>query len=416
MSTSTLERLREERDTLIADIEALQDSEDFNPDDGTYTEARSRAESLDTKIRALVEHQQRRNAANEIDAMSVRKKEVVEKRNKEAAEGVSLGELWVRSKSYEDYSQAPRGTSGRVTAPFEAIQKRAPILTNTFDGLIQADRIQPSTAPSSQTPLLDVISRVGVTSNSVEWIFYSAAAPLGVITPEGQPKTEAAITPVLKTVTLNTIASWAQYSRQFGEDAPGLVDFLNASLARGINDKREAEVARVLTTDTDIPVTTNTGTLLEGIRLAIGNIQDAGYSPQIIALNPADYAQLDISLMGMTLGGASINGTFWGVRPVPVGAITTGTAFVGDFSTGMVELVRREVSVYTTDSHASTFVSNVLTTLVEARTVPIVHRPEALTKVTGTVAAAGGTGTGGENVVQPAPVQQHSAGRSSKAE
>ena len=103
-----------------------------------------------------------------------------------------------------------------------------------------------------------------VTGNSVEWVFFPAAAPLGTVTAEGVAKTEAAITPSLKTVTLDTIASWAQYSRQFGEDAPGLVDFLNASLARGITDKMERCCGGARRRLPSRSPPTRAGTLLEG--------------------------------------------------------------------------------------------------------------------------------------------------------
>jgi len=398
---TVLDKLRSEREALVDEIEGLMQG-DFDPQASELVEARGRAEALDTKIKSLVEWNQRRAAANEIDAISVRSRQDVEQKQTREAEAKSVGETWVRSKAYEQYRQVPKGNSQVIDMPFDSLlQTRAPILTNTFAGLIQPDRIIPSTPPAQQTPLLDLINRVTVGSNTVEWIFYPAAAPVGTITPEGQAKTEAAITPVLRTITLDTIASWAQYSRQFGEDAPGLVDFLNASLARGIMDKREAEAAVALTGDATIPETPNAlGTLLEGIRRAVGSVQDAGYVPQAVALNPGDYAELDLAVLGMTMRGPVVGESFWGIRPVPVGAIPSGTAYVGDFTAGMIELVRRDVSVYTTDSHASTFTSNILTTLVEARTKSIVHRPEALAKVVGTVGAAVGATGGGEGGAQ----------------
>lgn len=386
---TVLDNLRQERETLVGEIEGLQQG-DFDPDAKELVEARGRAEALDSKIKSLVEWNQRRAAANEIDAVSVRTRQDVEQKQTRQVESLTIGEAWTRSKAYENYRLTPKGNSQVVDLPFSSIQTRAPILTTTFAGLIQPDRIAPSSPPAQQTPLLDLISRVAVAANSVEWIFYPAAAPLGVVTAEGVAKTEAAIAPVLKTVTLDTIASWAQYSRQFGEDAPGLVDFLNAALARGINDKREALAAAAMVADAGIIEIGNpatgagaTDSLLKGIRRAIGQVQAAGYQPNAVVLNPSDFALLDIDVLGKTMLGPQVGSQFWGVRPVASGALAAGTVYVGDFTTGMVELVRRDVSVYTTDSHASTFTSNVLTTLVEARTKPIVHRPEAIVKVKG---------------------------------
>jgi HK97 family phage major capsid protein len=300
----------------------------------------------------------------------------------------TIGEAWVESDAYRQYMQTPKGNSASIS-----YETRALIKLDSFSGVVPKERIAPSAPPVQQTPLIDLISSLRVSQNSIEWVFFPAAAPLGTVTAEGAPKTEAAITPTIQTVTLDTIASWAQYSRQFGEDQPGLVDFLNASLARGIMDKREAAAAAALVAAT-IPVTTNTsGTLLQGIRRAVGTVQAAGYRPNAVALNPADYASLDLEVLGRTFNGPTVGSQFWGITPIPVGALASGTAYVGDFTTGMVELVRNDVQVYTTDSDitgagstaASAFRSNILTTLVEARTKPIVQRPEALTKVAGTV-------------------------------
>jgi HK97 family phage major capsid protein len=383
-----LENLRQERDALIGEIDGLMTG-DFDPNDKTLVEARSKAEGLDSKIAALVDFQAKKDAASRIDSIAIRTKQDVDEKQTRATSSLTIGEAWTRSKAYADYSQTPKGNSMTVTLPFSAIQRRAPILTSTFAGLIQPDRIDPSEAPAGQTPLLDLIRTIRVNSNSVEWVYFPAGAPLGTVTAEGAVKTEAAITPSLKTVVLDTIASWAQYSRQFGEDASGLVDFLNASLSRGINDKREALAAETLLADASIPASAGGGTtLLENIRIAIGEVQSAGYRPQAVVLNPADYAGLDIDVLGKTLLGPQVGTQFWGVQPVAVGAVPVGTAYVGDFSVAMAELVRSEVSVYTTDSHASTFTSNVLTTLVEARTKPVVHRAEALVKVGGGVTTA----------------------------
>ena len=390
MSITTLDKLRSDREGLVGEITALQDADSFDPTDSTYVEARSRAESMDTKIASIVEFNQRRAAANQIDAISVNHKQVADKNTQTREAPGSLGEAWTRSPAYANFKDAPRGTSGRVTLRFRDIQERALIKTDTFTGIMRPDRIAPSTAPALQTPLLDVISNVRVGTNSVEWVYFPAAAPLGTVTAEGTPKTEAAVAPLLKTVTLSTIASWAQYSRQFGEDAPGLVDFLNQSLGRGIMDKRESLAAAALISGSSgIPALTpgvGTMTLLEAIRAGIAKIQTAGYRPSAVALNPADFAKIDIELLGKTLNGPIVGSQFWGVTPIPVGAIPAGTAYVGDFGVAMVELVREDVTVYTTDSDilpdgSSAFRANVLTTIVEGRSVPIVHRPEALVKV-----------------------------------
>lgn len=398
-----IKQLVAERDSLATQIMSMAEqagSEDRSLSDSENTSIdnmKARIDTLDGEIRRWSSVQK---AVSNFAAVEDQAAELREQRAAAAAEPEfrTIGEAWTGSDSYRQYMATPKGNSASVHFPWTAFENetRALIKLDSFPGVVPKERIGPSVAPVSQTPLLDLISSVRVSQNSVEWVTFPAAAPLGTVTAEGAAKTEAAIAPTLATVTLETIASWAQYSRQFGEDAPGLVDFLNASLARGIMDKREALAAAALVA-ASIPVTTNTsGTLLQGIRRAVATVQSAGYRPQAVALNPADYAALDIDVLGKTLLGPQVGSQFWGITPIPVGALASGTAYVGDFTTAMVELVRNEVQVYTTDSDitgagataASAFRSNILTTLVEARTKAIVQRPEALTKVTGTVAAA----------------------------
>ena len=388
-----IKQLVAERDTLATQIMSMAES--AGSEDRSLSESENASidtmkaamDKLDNEIRRWSGVQKAVTSFAEVeDQASVQR----EQRETAAAEPEfrSIGEAWTESHAYGDYMQTPRGNSASVSYEMRALMTSA-----SFAGAIQKQRIEPSAPPTLSTPLLSLIRSVAVQSGSIEWVFFPAAAPLGTVTAEGAPKSEGVIAPVVQTVTLDTIASWAKYTRQFGEDAPALIDFLNASLARGIMDKREALAAAALVA-ASIPVTANaTGTLLQGIRRAVGTVQAAGYRPNAVALNPADYASLDLEVLGRTFNGPTVGTQFWGITPIPVGALASGTAYVGDFTTGMIELVRSDVQVYTTDSDitgagstaASDFRSNILTTLVEARTKPIVHRPEALTKVVGTV-------------------------------
>lgn len=387
---TVLDTLRQKRSTLESELDALIGAEDFDPADETFARAKKDAEGLDAKIRVLVENESRRAAANEVDALSVRTSKAVAKAEARSVE--SMGQAFTRSREYTDYLQAPRGNSGHVSVPFDMLgQQRAPILSDTFDGVLQPQRIQASAAPAIQTPLLDNVARIPVSANSIEWIRYPAAAPLAGKVAEGSAKPEATVAPELVTVTLDIIAHWLQVTRTVMEDGGALVAFIDSALRRGVVDKLESEVAATITAaaaaDEFAEVTYggagdgDVDTLLKGIRHGVGAVQDAGYVPSVVLLNPSDYASMDIDVLGSTLLGPQVGSQFWGVRPVAVGAIASGTAFVGDLSTAVAHLYRTNVSMYVSDSHASTFTSNVLTLLCEARAANIVHRAEALVEV-----------------------------------
>ena len=301
----------------------------------------------------------------------------VEKRD-DAPSGI--GELFTRSEAFSRYQQAPMGTSAKVTVPVGMLT-RAPQTTTSGTGQpwVSESRISIKT-PMRQTPLLDLVQRVSVGSNSVEWITYPAAAPVAAVVAEGTPKPEATINASIATVTLDTIAHWAQATRQLLEDSGAARDFIEAELSRGVSDKIEAEIAAAITAAT-LPATAGAD-LMASIRLGVGVVQNAGFQPNAVVLNPADYAALDIDVFGKTLLGPAISGSFWGLRPVAVGAQPAGTALVGDFTAGVTYLERNSVSLYVTDSHASTFTSNIFTFLAEARGKGVVTRAEALVECT----------------------------------
>lgn len=381
---TVLSTLREKRATLESEIDALISAEDFDPTDETFTRAKADAEGLDAKIRALVENEARRNAANEIDAISVRAKKTAEQKRTVESEHLSIGEAYVRSRAYTDYLQSPRGTSGRVEVPADEMF-RAPITTATIN-LTEKIRIADARQAEPLLPLLDVIPRIPVSGNTVDWVVYPPAPVAGVVA-EGAAKPEATLTPSLSTVSLEIVAHYVQYTRNVLEDDTALMAYLNSGLRQGVLKKIAAQAAAVLNAQSGLLSSTYAaGKMLGGIRKGIGVVQGAGYIPDVVVLNPADYADLDIALLGQSVvntgTGPQIGGTYWGVRPIPASAVPVGTCYVGDFSTAMALLMRSEVAVYTTDSHASTFTSNVLTTLAETRAKAIVHQPNALAKIT----------------------------------
>ena len=60
-----LQQLRSKRDELITQIDGLTSADDFDPSDKDFVEARSQAEALDSKIKAITELQASRAAAND---------------------------------------------------------------------------------------------------------------------------------------------------------------------------------------------------------------------------------------------------------------------------------------------------------------------------------------------------------------
>lgn len=231
------------------------------------------------------------------------------------------------------------------------------------------------------TPLLDSISREKVSTGAIEWYTFPGSYPLAGIVAEGALKPEAALAPTLHTASLNTYAHWRGITRQALEDIPRIQAIIENALRGGILLKLEADTASALAADTDI-ADLPADDILSGIRVAIGDVQAAGYAnPNIILMNPADLANVDIGIMSGTLGGPAVNGSLWGVRTVAVAAVPVNTAYVGDLKAAVTLFDRGATSVYLTDSHADYFLRNTLVVLAETRALPAVTEAAAVVRV-----------------------------------
>lgn len=290
--------------------------------------------------------------------------------------GESWGEMFTNSDAFRRYDGT--GSSGRVEVP-GIFQQRAAI-DSTF---LTVPPYQFSPALwQMTTPLLDACGREPVSTGNVEWISWPASFPLAGEVAEGTAKPEADIAPAENAAALKTYAHWKGITRQALEDIPRIQAIIENALRGGILRKLEDSAAGVLTGNTDIG-TTNDADLMTGIRIALGVVQSNGYAKaNAILLNPADFAALDVAVMGATVAGPQLNQTFWGLSAIAAGAIPQGTAYVGDFKTGLTLFERGAASVYMTDSHSDYFVRNILVVLAETRALPVVTEPQALQKVT----------------------------------
>lgn len=289
------------------------------------------------------------------------------------------GDQFIDSDAFKNYPGA--GTSQRVAVPSmldDGYQQRAAI--GTGDVPLQQPYIWTPPTPATLTPLLQVVGKTTVSTNAVSWVQWAPnpMAPAPVVA-EGALKTEATMTATAVSDTLDTYATYKEITRQALEDVPQIRQTVEARLRQSVMMAMEGIVVTALTAATIPPTTGVSGTsLLEAIRVGTAMVQAAGYNPNAVALNPADWAGIDIAIMAGTLNGAAVNGSLWGMRLVAVPALTQGTAYVGDFSTGVMLFSRSTTDVYLSDSHADNFLRNILVLLAEQRALATVPEPNAL--------------------------------------
>lgn len=285
---------------------------------------------------------------------------------------VSLGQAFVESEQFKSYRG--RGTMDPVEfQDFLGIEQRAAITLDTLN--LPDQRIDGPAGPTITSPFLRLIGREVVSTNAVTWMGWSEATGAEIVA-EGALKPEATLTPTEVSQSLDTYAYWKAISRQALEDYPRIRSIVETKLRQGMATRLEAAAVDVLDA---VPAPTFAG--LGGIRQAIAQLQSAGYAPNGIAVNPADAAALDISVMDGTLNGPVVYGSYWGLPIVPVPGITAGEAFVADFRQAVTWFDRASASVYMSDSHADYFVRNLFVILAEQRSAFALTEPGAIVSV-----------------------------------
>jgi hypothetical protein len=267
------------------------------------------------------------------------------------------------------------GTSARFVTEARAL----PIGT----GDVASNKVVPrvdATLPTS-TPLLDAIPTINVSANGIEVVVWAKKSGGAAVVAEKSAKPAVEYGPTVTPKTLQTIAGYTQMTRQLMEDEPAVASTINSLLMRDVVLKAEAEAAAALVAAT-LPTATGTN-LLTAIRAGMGTVQAKGYTPRYVILNPADWAEMDVLIFNGSVANAAVaQQGFWGLTPIAAASQPEGTATVGDFSAGVQRYQRTGTSLYITDSHGDTFLSNVFTVLAEQRALTVVTRPDALVECT----------------------------------
>lgn len=385
-----LEKLRADRDRDRAAARAMIESPDYDPESEALKQLETRATKLDAQIEHLTKTYEAQRAADAVDGRLVKAERARERQGGSAGVQTreSWGEQFIRSDQFREYRQ--RGSSGIVEIDAGEVQTRA--LPTGLADLIAAG-ITPSKTtvdlapPPAPTPLLDSISRVPVSSNSIEYVAWLKIAGGADVVAEKALKPSAEWGPEVESDTLDTVAVYTQLTRQLIEDMPTVRTYIDNELVRDVARKEEELARAALAGNAVIPTVTGED-LLAAIRVGMATVETAGYTPNAVLMNPADWAALDMAVMSSTLIGPQVRQSFWGLTPIPDPTQPEGSAVVGDFRSAMTQWYRSAIGLYITDSHADTFLKNVFTLLAERRSLTAVVKPHALARVGAEVAPA----------------------------
>jgi len=315
----------------------------------------------------------------------------------DGAGGDSWGQQFTKSPEYTGKLAALAGNLKFGSIGFE--------VKNTLtgaDATVPPDR-RPGVVPGAFQPLtLESLYRaVPTTSNAIEYtkenVFTNSAAEAA----EGAAKAESSLTWTLVNMPVSTVAHWIKISRQLAMDNMALAAYVDLRMRYGVNRRVETQLAVGNGTAPNISGFMTSGNYtahgyadaalgsvvkkLVLIRKAIGDLEAAGYSPNAIVLNPADWAQVEIDIF--TTGSANVvpfsydaagRPVLFGRRVVTSVGMTADLFAVGDFSSHGTIYNREGVIVEMSDSDSDNFTKNLITLRAERRLALASEVPAAI--------------------------------------
>ena len=286
-----------------------------------------------------------------------------------------------------------------IALPAGAWHQKAAITTGTI-GLDSrfAEVYGPAHQRLSIRKLLPTIPTAASSVSFARELGYTNAA---AVVAEGTAKPESDLTFELINKPIATIAHWVRASKQVLDDLPMLLRFIDAELRYGLARVEEAQLlngsgsggnlhglfiaATAFAAPTPISSIASP-TEADVIRLALGQLESAGYTPTAIALHPAAWLmKIQLSkdgenryLIGSPTSAAAPS--LWNVPVVTSPALDADEFLVADLVAGAT-LVDRELShIEFSDSDADNFTKNLITIRAEERVTLAITRPSALTK------------------------------------
>jgi HK97 family phage major capsid protein len=386
------------------DEAATTDKRDYSDSEKvTIAEKRSALEAIDARIQANLEQSVRSEQIN--DGLDRFLGVLADKETGEVYDNRSIGQRFV-SDEFRSAEGGARGTSPAVDyeMDFRAVTD---VTTGATSGgaLGQAQRLGRigNDFLDRRTFLIDLLPTINVTQGSVEIV--RDASPLAdqankaVEVAEGSAKPQAGPTLSVETEPIRTIAAWANITRQAAADFPQVMSYLDGRLRYSVKRRADGQIINGNGTAPNISglldrTNINAYTAPAGaedtyvsIRKAITLMEQDEAVPEIVVLNPADAELFDLSnhdadglhaIPNVAGPGAR---TALGLTQVRSTAVASGTAVLID-PMAVAVLDRQQVTAYMTDSHASNFVSNILTLLLEARLGLAVFDPAGVCSVT----------------------------------
>jgi HK97 family phage major capsid protein len=322
--------------------------------------------------------------------------------------GKTLGELFVASPAYEDFTARYGGLDGIIKPSTKGIQS-APFQVDLKDlvtggsatsagAAVRNDMYAPITDLIGERELTvdDLVSKGTTGSDTIEFVRITAktnnASPVveaSVTSGTSGTKPESALTLEVVSTTVKTIAHWIPITKRAASDAPQVRTLVDNFLRYGLEEELEdqelngsgsGENFEGISTAVTQSVG-STGTDIDAIVDAIRTVRVTGRRrPNAVVFHPNDWYSTNF-LLAKTGDGTNSAANYligdprasvdqlnqlWGLKVVVTEAQTENTALVGDFRFAM-RWAREGVTISVSDSHSDFFIRNMLAILGERR-------------------------------------------------
>lgn len=328
-----------------------------------------------------------------------------------AVKGETLGERYISTKAYEDFSSANNGMAptGNISLKSQRVgsmndffaSRKADTLTTEIahPAAVRLPMIDQVVRP--QLTLLDLISRGKIGSASIEYLQVIGINRAAALQPENTGKVTDTLKPLsdfatnLETAKVFGYADGYTVTNQLLADGPALASYLNGEMKYSLDTIIQRYLLHGTGTNgepkgifntTGIQDLTYTGTddlaLSEAVYRAITAVAKVGGSTTAILINPIDEEKIQLSKdgNGQYRGGGPFGlapMTLWGRPRVVSDAVDEGTAIVGDFK--QIALLDREgLNVLAFNQHEDFARRNLVYVRAELRAAQAIWRPNRL--------------------------------------
>lgn len=228
--------------------------------------------------------------------------------------------------------------------------------------------------------LLDVLPQRPTTRDSVEFIQLQADGDASEQVMEGDEKPSVDFDGKKETANIVTIAAWTAASKQVLADHPALQSQIDRVLRHKLLSRLEHQLVNgpggqgkihgLLDQATQFSPTIGQ-TTADVIGECIVSMADDGYLPSLVVMNPLDWFELQITkdseeryLFGSPT--MPVPPSLWNQVVVPSPSLSAGEFLVVD-TTFTTVLMREDVSIMVSNSHADFFTRNLVAILGELR-------------------------------------------------